>query len=308
MGALVIGDGSALARAAVDTAIGLVGWPHNTLTSIRENGSELADWIQKSFSPNGPKLVFVCHSRGGLVARAAAATLFEAHDAWGKALTGLITFGTPHLGAGIAEHALKDLATYFLLLQSTKKVVSLVDVLVYLDARTAEGIEQLKPAQATTESRPGTFVSELFDRERKWRDKITGRRRPPIMAVGGKLDEAALTSWRKRAASAFLGRWLGKAEHDLVVELASSTAGRLDAEVAAVVGCDHFGYFEGMATAASVLDFVLGRIWAQLDLAKVFEHLDIERAGGTIAGVGKWVWINGIRVPAKPIRLKNQKS
>ncbi len=281
-------------RSAVDSAIGLVGWPHNTLTAISTNAGELADALERAFPPDPPggpprdtpKILFVCHSRGGLVARATAAILLEIEsrrEAWGKALLGLITFGTPHDGASIAEHPLRDLATYFLLLQSTRKVASLTDVLAYLDARTPEGIEQLKRYEATTVDRAEAFVEGLYSRERGLKGP-SGRRQPPAMAVGARLDEEARATWRGRAASALVTRWLDTPDHDLVVELSSSISARLDAEITAVMACDHFSYFDQRGAASDLAaNLALARVWSEVDLAKAFRDV----GDGSIHAPGK---------------------
>ena len=205
---VVLRDAKALHRTnedAVNSATGFVGWPHNSLTAISTNANNLADTLENTFMPNPPKIMLVCHSRGGLVARAAIANLLEIEsrrEIWSNALVGMITFGTPHDGASIAEHTLRDQATYFLLMQSTRKVTSLMDVLTYLDARTAEGLEQLKRDEATTETRPQAFTDALYARERNLVKDSRGRRMPPVMAIGGKLDNKARATWRSRAASA----------------------------------------------------------------------------------------------------------
>ena len=53
-----------------------------------------------------PRVAFVAHSRGGLVARATAAELLSSPSAarWRDALSAIVTFGTPHDGAALAEH------------------------------------------------------------------------------------------------------------------------------------------------------------------------------------------------------------
>src|SRR5439155_21126613 len=84
-------------QSAVETAVGFVGWPHNTLTSISVNANRLTDALESTFLPHPPKILFVCHSRGGLVARDAIANLLalkERGPTWRQALVGLTTFGT----------------------------------------------------------------------------------------------------------------------------------------------------------------------------------------------------------------------
>src|SRR5258708_4776981 len=84
----------------------LVGWPHDTLQSIDDNGFDLFRLLEcLAGNTRGPKphLAFVCHSRGGLVARSAAVKLFQKDAAWQKKVRGCVTFGTQHEGAMLAE-------------------------------------------------------------------------------------------------------------------------------------------------------------------------------------------------------------
>ena len=57
---------------ALDEDYLIVGWPHDTLTKIKANAEKLFEDIYSKIGYNGPPIVFVCHSRGGLVARKAA--------------------------------------------------------------------------------------------------------------------------------------------------------------------------------------------------------------------------------------------
>lgn len=253
----------------IDAHVAFVGWPHNSLASIEENARHLADLIENELTPDGPALVFVGHSRGGLVARACAARLLERSTLqrdWGRSLSRIVTFGTPHEGAAMAEptvNGARDLATYLMMLNATRRWSSLVDVLGYLQSRTSEGIESLKPPEASTGSRQRAFISDLFDSEGRLRG-ADGRRRPPVIAVGGKVDAAVLDSWRKRAANVFVSRQIDDDDHDLVVELSSSISDRLKPEAAVIVACDHFGYFDTDGEALHAIDEVLSHLWAGL--------------------------------------------
>ena len=222
-----------------------------------------------------PRIVFVAHSRGGLVARATAVELLSspAVGRWRDALSGIVTFGTPHDGAALAEHDARGLATYLLLAQSTGRVASIGDVLTYLDARTAEGLENLKPVNAVTESREQSFVDRLYERERGLRD-AGGHRYPPIIAVGGRLDDKGRDDWRKRAAGALVDRWLDEPDHDLVVELTSSTSPRTLPDVTMTVVSSHFDYFTAPAVTHDwAFDIALASIWSTVDLATALANI-----------------------------------
>jgi hypothetical protein len=64
---LASSEGDSDVAAPVASTIGLVGWPHNTLTSIHANAGQLADLLANTFLSNPPRLLLVCHSRGWVV-------------------------------------------------------------------------------------------------------------------------------------------------------------------------------------------------------------------------------------------------
>src|SRR5262249_45357497 len=115
----------------------IVGWPHDTLAPIEVNARKLAKLIETHLGPSGLPIVFVCHSRGGLVARAAAVELLEPNPGWADRLKGAVTFGTPHEGAELAECADEFLGKVLLLLtiRQTGRVVPLVDALIAVRKR-----------------------------------------------------------------------------------------------------------------------------------------------------------------------------
>lgn len=55
----------------------VLGWPHDTLAPVKVNAQHLAEMIERLLGASGLPIVFVCHSRGGLVARAAAVALLQ---------------------------------------------------------------------------------------------------------------------------------------------------------------------------------------------------------------------------------------
>jgi hypothetical protein len=48
----------------------IVGWPHDMLAPIKVNAQDLAELIETRLGSSGLPLMFMCHLRGGLVARA----------------------------------------------------------------------------------------------------------------------------------------------------------------------------------------------------------------------------------------------
>jgi pimeloyl-ACP methyl ester carboxylesterase len=66
---------------------------HDTFLDPRDNARDLAGLLRKK--ANGRAVLFICHSRGGLVARYAASSLTDR-------ITKILTLGTPHAGTPIA--------------------------------------------------------------------------------------------------------------------------------------------------------------------------------------------------------------
>ena len=86
----------------------LLRFEHDTFLSIADNAMELHDLVIQTTATD---VLFVCHSRGGLVARRAAQLLHQAR--WPGQLA-VETFGTPHLGTPLASLRSRVLGLIFL--------------------------------------------------------------------------------------------------------------------------------------------------------------------------------------------------
>ena len=257
-------------RRFIEAHVGLVGWPHDSLAPVETCATELAAMLDKEFGEGLPKrVVFVCHSQGGLLARAAVielAAMKTPASRWTERVAAIATFGTPHRGAAIAEPGGvggREAAAFLMMLKGTGRPTSLADTLTLMGARTLEGIEDVKAFNATTRERETSYVHRLLKEERGcvWPN---GRKRPDMLLVGGRLGEAQKKTWRDRWLAAFVRRKLGDGEHDLVVELRSSMAALLDPRFGLVVECDHFGYFDDDAPSAVGLDAAVALVWSLL--------------------------------------------
>ena len=137
------------AKKAIEESVALVGWPHDTLTSIDQNAHKLARLIDERLGQLPCKIAFVCHSRGGFVARATAVKLYEHDKSWEDRICLCITFGTPHAGVAWAEHPDRRLGAYVLSGLARKELASFIDMSAYLRQREhIEGIEDLRPPSA----------------------------------------------------------------------------------------------------------------------------------------------------------------
>jgi pimeloyl-ACP methyl ester carboxylesterase len=97
-------------------------WPHDSLAPIDTSAIRLAALLDAEFKATPPAhVVFVCHSQGGLLARDAALPLkrMKSPAQWENRIAGIVTFGTPHDGAAIAEPGFKsgrEAAVYLMML------------------------------------------------------------------------------------------------------------------------------------------------------------------------------------------------
>lgn len=241
-----------------DLGVVVLGFPHNTLAPIKTNAQELELLLRDQMQDMEAKVVFLCHSRGGLVARHALAELGKDHN-WQPRLADLVTFGTPHEGAALAEAtAARDAAAYLLGMTSTQEWVSLLDVCAYLQEYGAAGIEDLRPKGHRSSYNEELVALELaLEQSSDWRY--------PTLLIGG--AEPPVEDWLRRKASSFLCWRIGTRLHDLVVELDSSLwtkrARRHPARLR--VPSDHFGYFKCAGHTKMALN------WAS---ARIFRHVD----------------------------------
>jgi Putative serine esterase (DUF676) len=225
----------------------LVGRPHDTLARIKVNAQELAELIEDRLGPSGLPLLFVCHSRGGLVARAAAVKLVKGNPHWAERLIGAVTFGTPHLGAELAERGDEFLGK-LLLLKAIWKAgsVPLIDALCVISKhKKIEGISDLRPT-----INGGKFLYRLREDEAKQAGGA-GKRVLPMFVVGGRAEPGSKTGWLSR-------RFFGGEPNDLVVALSSSAPSSMPP--LDQTKTDHFGYFsvpEMQKRRIPALDFIV---------------------------------------------------
>ncbi|WP_161491840.1 esterase/lipase family protein [Bradyrhizobium centrolobii] len=240
-----------VARIKSDNAlpdVHLVAWPHDTLARINVNAQELAELIEKRLGSSGLPLLFVCHSRGGLVARATVVKLVNGNRRWAERLRGAVTFGTPHLGAELAERGDEFLGKLLLLktIQQTGKSVPLVDALLAVRKQKAiEGVSDLRPT-----SNRGEFLYGLREDEAKQAGGA-GRRVLPMFVVGGRAEPVGTAGWLSR-------RFFGGEPNDLVVALSSTSPASM--RPSSQTATDHFSYFTSQEMKKShipALDYII---------------------------------------------------
>jgi pimeloyl-ACP methyl ester carboxylesterase len=209
----------------------LLGWPHDTLARIKVNAQDLAELIENRLGPSGLPLLFVCHSRGGLVARATAVKLIEGNSGWAERLKGAVTFGTPHMGSELAERGDEFLGKLLLLktIRETGESLPLIDALLAVAGRKkVEGIADLRPT-----GNGGEFLYWLREAEAKQAGGA-GKRVLPMFVVGGRAEPDSVTGWLSR-------RFFGGEPSDLVMALSSTAPPSM--WPSSQTATDHFSYF-----------------------------------------------------------------
>jgi pimeloyl-ACP methyl ester carboxylesterase len=234
------------AQRALEESVALIGWPHDTLTSIDQNALDLAGLVDGALSRFDYKVAFVCHSRGGIVARATAEKLYEKNRAWEGRICCAITFGSPHAGVALAEHPDRRLGAYVLAGLTRKELANYIDMTAYLEQRKRiEGIDDLQPPSAVTDPQE-PYLRTLKALE--WRNASSGgARRLDIYAVGGVAQlrdkHGPLLERLGRLYDRYQSYYTGEKESDLVVPLSSATAANNPAYAPSRTTCDHFSYF-----------------------------------------------------------------
>jgi hypothetical protein len=282
-----------------------VGWPHNTLTQIAFNSNDLCAEIRKLWEPYQtvpPKLAFVCHSRGGLLARHVAATLLREDQArWSAIIKGCVTFGTPHTGTGLAD-APDDLVALLIATgawRETGTLAALSDVMwIAKRNRTLEGIEDLRTMQGARNSDGRTpFQAELLELERIQVGGRTPYRLLDVLTVGARIDPSSKWFY-DMATRAMSGR-----ANDVAVPLESSRPpSHLGFAPAADSNCDHFGYF----TAGELTKTHYGEMTDFLKRALDWVGCEAERlandpvsSADKVRATDKDVYIGSVRIPKK---------
>jgi hypothetical protein len=279
---------------AIKDSVPLVGWPHDTLTKIDVNAQDLVDLIDDLLGTVDCPIAFVCHSRGGLLARATAQMLYDKNDVWKKKICCAITFGTPHEGADFAEHPMAGIGTYLLAAQGAGLVPGVMDALAYIKQRgVVDGIRDLRPRSAPNPN----FLQEL--RQRESAAVPHGQRRLPIITIAGNYQPAAQSTLRSIAQS-YINTYTGQEANDLVVTVPSASAAHIadDSLPAQTANCDHFTYFANAESDMPHIDTVIGRLWDCFNLTSIVGPLLKERAPvGAIEVQEKTVTIGGITLP-----------
>jgi pimeloyl-ACP methyl ester carboxylesterase len=196
---------------ASDNRLAVAGFPHQWLDPIELNARLLAQKLEALAKglPKGPgKVVLICHSRGGLVARTADLMAREL-DAQ-PPIAGCVTFGTPHLGSPLAAApaTLLAIACCGSIVSGSGAWPSLVDALLLIKTHQGSpGVQQLRPPDTRD-----TYLWELMEKERQLYKSFSPAMH--LLMVGGDVQHSRIRRW--------MSHLLGTPRHDLVVPLESA--------------------------------------------------------------------------------------
>lgn len=212
-----------MARMLEPLSLSAARFEHDTFISIDRNASELSQLLTTR-AATAEQIILLCHSRGGLVARAAADLLPESV----AARTAIHTFGTPHTGTPLAEFApIVPLIHLVDLLRHPWDVVRAANrYLLPRTWRTPEGIEEMRPNDE--------FIERMIRGAHK---KLT-----LLHSWGAEYQDGCRGAWWHRPFAAASADIL-PAPHDLIVPESSCLGagveqGPLDAPAT------HFDYLE----------------------------------------------------------------
>lgn len=209
---------------------------HDTFRPIEENAAGLADLISARLDAS--HLLIAAHSRGGIVARGAAAIL--ANKGYGGSIE-VCTFGTPHLGTPLVAMGGRLLNLLFKL---GEEVVGSVPVVSSVSKAMGYLIDTpgLPPGiEAMGENAPGlAWLNTIGDRV-------------PIRAWGSAFDLAAAPSGFGIGLEGALAGAMADRKHDLVVPTASALAVGIRQPILA---CSHLHYFTDPAVRTAITAFL----------------------------------------------------
>jgi pimeloyl-ACP methyl ester carboxylesterase len=211
----------------------LFRFEHDTFKSIHDNARELVEKVSRL---NAKRLLFICHSRGGLVARLAALSLRNSTQ------IDLVTCGTPHLGTPLVtalRAGIRFLGDLGARMEGGVPVPDLsTAALGYLlpQTRIPVGVVQMCP--------DSDFLATL-----NHVDSDPAR----IIAFAGAFDpDAPAKGFAQSFRSQFATHAFGRVDNDLIVTVPSAR-GRYPGET--VPNCSHFDYFSKDVVHAELNEF-----------------------------------------------------
>lgn len=254
--------------------LSLYGYPHNTLAPIDSNAVDLANIIGTLFDgviAPIPVIYFVCHSRGGLLARWTSVELYDRSEKYKTTIKQAITFGTPHEGSELAEKPDDLIALYvaYVFYKAEGFMPGFTELLQSLGEKSNyKGIEDLK----RRDQNRGGFIDKLGVRERDQAKGDDKNRHLVIKAIGGiasdndVLNKGYSTRKLKLSPKKVLNGIMDEENHDLVVRTESSLNTVIGLDIEAPWDCNHFQYFQ--ESNAEKLKFVSLLIKKELEAAE----------------------------------------
>ncbi|MCC6990466.1 MAG: hypothetical protein IT181_15780 [Acidobacteria bacterium] len=209
-------------------------YEHDTFQPVEENARELAELVSTRLDV--PRLLLAGHSRGGLVARLAAARLANGAP---RAID-VYTFGTPHLGTPLTAMGGRLMNVLFTLGEAFAGAIPIVSPLTKAYGYLYDAPGLPPGIDAMREDSPALGVLNTVG------DRCL------VRAWGSAFDLSAAPSGFGVGVEGMLAGALADRTHDLVVPTASA----LGAGVAEpVLGCSHVHYFQQPVVRQAILGY-----------------------------------------------------
>lgn len=247
-------------------------YEHDTFRPIDENARELADLISSRIDT--PQLAIVGHSRGGLVARAAAARLSSTYP--GKIQ--IHTFGTPHLGTPLAAIGGRLLNVLFKLGEDFAGAIPMLFPLTKAYGYLWDSPDLPPGIDALREDSPSLgMLNTIGDR-------------CPIRVWAGDFDVHSTESGFGVGIEGLLAGALSDRAHDLVVPTASALAGGI---AEPLLNCSHVHYFQQPTVQTALRAFFAPVTPAAQGVRAISSGDDVD---GRVEDRGTFLIIGGVRV------------
>lgn len=225
---------AAAVRASTTRPPAIVRFEHDTWLPIHHNAKDLADLVEQHVTGH---VLFVAHSRGGLVARNAAEILRVRQP--GRTVE-MLTLGSPFLGTPIADVGSLGF----------RGVQALMGGLRWADFPVVETLTRL--AGLALKSHPPRGITDMSP-DAGYLAGFTIHPPTATRTFAGKTDDTGADSYGLAALHGFSAGMMHEVPSDLVVPTDSAAGGVTDS---ITLECDHFSYLCEPKVRESIDEFI----------------------------------------------------
>ena len=218
---------------AISPSVLQLGFAHNTLAPIDDNATLLTERIIEIVETR-PELPigFICHSRGGLVVRAALAKFRDSRPDFEWRPFPVLTFGTPHRGAVLASNSPEALLGSLIVGNTLWQRLGWVGTADAIRAASRPVLDRLKKDLRPPEAGGNEIIAKI-------ENSALQPNSPMVYTVGGDIPTNEAEWWERLIIEAYHG----KEPSDVIVELSSAVPDQGPGALHATAVCSHFCYF-----------------------------------------------------------------